>query len=451
MIAAAAASLIRPVDIDEPLRRAARALMNEPVRPALRVLRAGSLVAAGILLLVARDAVIALIFTVAGLYLIFLGITALLWLVYRPRAARAGDAAPRVARRRVLPAAALAVLLIAGVGSAFLASGGATTEAPASGPCNGDVELCDRALPDVALAATHNSMSVPLPGWYAAEQDVSIPQQLRDGVRGLLIDAHYADRLGNGRLRTDVENLKLVEIARQDGVSQDTIDAALRLRARAGFKGEGERGMYLCHTFCELGGTPLESALEDVHDFLAANPGEVMVIVNEDYVTPADYVGAVRSAGLERLAYKGPTAGRWPTLRRMIDTDQRVLFLAENHAGAAPWYHPAYDAILQETPYAFSKVAQLTDPALVPASCAPNRGPESAPLFLVNNWISTDPVPLPSNAAAVNAYEPLLARLRACARIRGRMPNLVAVNFERRGDVQGAVDTLNGLGRPGDR
>ena len=45
------------------------------------------------------------------------------------------------------------------------------------------------------LPATHNSMSVPLPGWYSAEQDKPIADQLADGVRGLLIDTHYADRL----------------------------------------------------------------------------------------------------------------------------------------------------------------------------------------------------------------------------------------------------------------
>ena len=46
----------------------------------------------------------------------------------------------------------------------------------------------------------------------------------------------------------------------------------------------------------------------------------------------------------------------------------------------------------------------------------------------------------------MNAYRPLMARLRECERIRGRMANLVAVDFERRGDVLRAVDTLNGVG-----
>jgi hypothetical protein len=338
----------------------------------------------------------------------------------------------------------LATGLIAAAIAVFVGSGGTTTAAPAAGPCNGHQALCDRPLPEVALAATHNSMSATLPGWFAAMQDGSIADQLRFGIHGLLIDTHYADKLPDGRLRTYFgPDAKVKELARQDGVSPSAVDAALRTRERLGFQGEGERGMYLCHTFCELGGTSLSDALRDIHDFLIANPGEVLVIINQDYVTPQDFVGAVRDAGLEKLAYRGPTSGRWPTLRQMIDSNQRVLFLAENNPGAAPWYHSAYDAITQETPYSFSRPQQLIGEAGLAATCRENRGPASAPLFLVNHWVTTDPAPLPSHASQVNAYKPLMARLRECERIRKHLPNLVAVNFYRRGDLLRAVDTLN--------
>ena len=45
----------------------------------------------------------------------------------------------------------------------------------------------------------------------------------------------------------------------------------------------------------------------------------------------------------------------------------------------------------------------------------------------------------------VNAYRPLLRRARECQRIRGLLPNLLAVDFYREGDVFGVADTLNGL------
>jgi hypothetical protein len=228
-------------------------------------------------------------------------------------------------------------------------------------------------------------------------------------------------------------------------VNPDAVDAALRIRERLGFAGEGERGMYLCHTFCELGGTRLDSVLDDLRDFLVANPNEVLVVVNQDYVTPADFVAAVEEAGLEELAYRGPVGADGLTLREMIDRGRRVLFLAENRAGAAPWYRLTYESLTQETRFSFTRPAQLTEPAELPASCEPNRGPAGAPLFLVNHWVTTDPVPRPSNAEKVNAYEALLRRTRECQRLRSHLPNLVAVDFYRRGDLFRVTDTLNRL------
>jgi hypothetical protein len=46
----------------------------------------------------------------------------------------------------------------------------------------------------------------------------------------------------------------------------------------------------------------------------------------------------------------------------------------------------------------------------------------------------------------VNAYDALLRRARDCERVRGQLPNLLAVDFYRRGDVFAVVDELNGVG-----
>ena len=301
-------------------------------------------------------------------------------------------------------------------------------------------------LDEVVLPATHNSMSAPLKGWFSSEQDRSIAGQLEDGIRGLLLDTHYGDDLGGGRVRTYLPDKQALDLIKdQDGVSDQSFDAALRIRERIGFKGKGTRRIYLCHTLCELGATPLATALDDVHDFLVTHPDEVVVIVNQDYVTPRDFTGAVDEAGLAPYAFTPPAGGDWPTLREMIRAGHRLVLLAENQTGAAPWYQPVYERLTQETSYTFPRASLLTAKAALAASCKANRGPPSAPLFLVNHWVSTDPVPKPSDAAKVNAYRPLLARARACERIRHHLPNLLAVNFYKRGDLFRVVGALNGV------
>ena len=178
-----------------------------------------------------------------------------------------------------------------------------------------------------------------------------------------MIDTHYGDLLPNGKVRTYFgSHAELEKRAQVDGVSPAAVDAALRIRERLGFSGEGKRGMYLCHSFCELGATRLDSVLDDLRAFLVANPGAVVVVINQDYVKPKDFVEAVRDADLEELVYKGPVAARWDTLREMVDSNQRLVLMAENNAGGAPWYHPAYESITEETPYAFKKVAAAHEP-----------------------------------------------------------------------------------------
>jgi len=442
VVAAAATSLLRPVEIEPALQRVRRWIATEPSSPLRRALRGIALIAAGALVVARPGAALELVATLAGVYLVYAGTQVLLRLVYRPPQPDAPRRRRRTARR--VAVAGIAALAVVGAWTAFAASGGTSEAAPAIAGCNGHRELCDVPLDRVVLPATHNAMSAPGPGWFSSQQDAGIAEQLDDGIRGLLIDTHYGDRLRNGRVRTDLGDAP-GRGAGEDAVSDEAFAAALRIRERLGFSGEGERGMYLCHSFCELGATPLADALGAIHDFLVTHPGEVLVVVNQDYVTPRDFVGAVEDAGLTDLVYAPPASGEWPTLGELIRADRRLVILAENEAGAAPWYQLVYERLTEETPFSFREPAQLTDPAGLAATCEPNRGPAGAPLFLVNHWITTDPAPRPSNAAVVNAREPLLRRVRECARTRDHVPNLLAVDFYRRGDLLAVVDELNGV------
>ena len=69
---------------------------------------------------------------------------------------------------------------------------------------------------------------------------------------------------------------------------------------------------YLCHATCLWGSVRLVEELGRVRDFLAANPREVMLFVNEAYITPADFAEAVEQSGLIDFVYKGSTTGHGP-------------------------------------------------------------------------------------------------------------------------------------------
>jgi hypothetical protein len=156
-------------------------------------------------------------------------------------------------------------------------------------------------------------------------------------------------------------------------------------------------------------------------------------------VTPQDIERCFKVSGLIDFVYRGPVTPPWPTLREMVETDQRVLVMAENNSAGVAWYHPAFD-VLQETPYTFKDPSEFSN--------RPNRGGTSGSLVLMNHWIESVPAPKPSNAAIVNAREALLARLRAFKRERGRLPNLLAVDFYATGDLISLVREIN-EGPPG--
>ena len=406
------------------------------------VARALLAVVAGVAIVLEPEATLTVLVTVAGLVLVGAGVRVLVQAAHasaagaRDRGRRVTGALLRASGPSLAGAAVVAatVLLVTGAGD------GKAVVTPSS--CDGAPALCDRPLQDVALAATHNSMgSTTIKSWLFAQQDGTIRNQLDDGIRGLLIDSYYGFAVKGG-VRTDLTSLPKREVAVRE-IGEDAVAAAERIRARLGTSDLGPRQIFLCHGFCELGAITLSSALTDLHSFLVTHPDAVVVIINQDEgVAPADIEGAFERAGLLEFVYRGPLAS-FPTLRSMIDSGQRLVVLAENDAGDSPWYRLAYAQALQETPFRFTNAEELTKPSRLAESCRANRGPATAPLFLLNHWIDTSPLPRPSLAAQVNSRVALLRRAEACERVRHHTLNLVAVDFYRQGDVLGAVNALN--------
>ncbi len=311
------------------------------------------------------------------------------------------------------------VLLIATLG---LVAAAPSVSSAAERPCNGSVDLCGRTLDQVVLPGTHNSMNAAEPNpngsnWALPNQLYSIPNQLQRGARVFLIDTYYGERQSNGTVV---------------GMSKSAGEAA-------------GAETFMCHFNCSLGYVGLAGELGRIKDFLAANPREVAVFVNEDYIAPQDFAKAVNESGLLPYVYQG-SAIRYPTLGEMIDSNQRVVMFAQSDAGTVPWYHLGYDGPIMETPYDFDDPAQITDPARLHDSCAPNRGSEGSPLFLMNHWVlKNGVVPEQSSATIDNTQQAIVNRARACEQRRGKLPNLLAVDFYGIGDASGAARELNGV------
>jgi hypothetical protein len=280
-----------------------------------------------------------------------------------------------------------------GAGSSVDASGDAgllepdsgAADIPAAPECNGHASLCARRYDEVAFVATHNAMSNAEDGWILPNQQFGIAQQLDDGVRAFLIDTYLFD---------------------------------------------GQPA--LCHAICEAGTKPLADALGELREFLNQHPREVVSLLVEDHLSATDFEAVVVASELLPLVYTHRD-GAWPTLGEMIETNRRLVVMAEFSGPPPDWYHPMWELAF-DTPYTFASVEDFT--------CELNRGSAGNSLFLLNHWLS-DPVSLPEFGPVANAYPVLSARARACTAAHGRIPNFVAVDFYADGDVFRVVDELN--------
>jgi hypothetical protein len=436
VLALAAASILRPVVLVPLLRQVGERVRRTPERPWPRAARAVAAIAIGALAIVAPLTIVRILVVSGGLLLVVAGTGELLRLV-------GGPAAPQVRVRRGVPRS----VRIAGMSAALIAALAVTAFAVGGDPdpvrvgrCNGDAALCDRTLDQVAFLGTHNSMAADgEPGWLFAAQDAGIEAQLREGVRALLIDTHYGFATPRG-VATDIARASKSREKIASEVGERFVDTAERLRTRIGFTGNEKREVFLCHAFCEVGATPAREALEGVHEFLLAHPEEVLILSIEDDTDSADTAKLIRDSGLIREVYRGPAKPPWPTLRDMIERDERVLVLVENDPSAEPWMHKQAD-VAQETPYRFNTVAELA----APTTCEPNRGGTAGSLLLVNHWVDTSPAPRKTIAREVNAPAFLRPRLERCERERKLLPNIVAVDFYRQGNV---LATIKGLNQP---
>jgi len=325
------------------------------------------------------------------------------------------DGARSLPRRWLVPAGVASIVAVA---AGLALTIGSTESSAAATGCNGHAELCERRIDEVVFAGSHNAMSSNDLGWDLAMQDGDMVAQLDHGVRALLIDALYWDAAGTVEGGDDPAAAAVIEAALSDDVPKP--------------------GTWLCHGFCALGATDLTAGLAGVNSWLDANPREVLLIVVQDEIDPDDLEAAFADSGLLAKVHIHDVEGDapWPTLGDLIGADERILVWAENGGAPGAWIQNGYADTFTETPFTFALRSDF--------SCAPNRGGEDNPLFLVNHWLTTG-IPVREAAEAINGRDALLDRVLACEAERGQQPTILAVDFVETGDLVEVVDELNGV------
>ncbi|CAJ2635386.1 unnamed protein product [Trifolium pratense] len=258
---------------------------------------------------------------------------------------------------------------------------------------------------------THNAFSIvdspPLPGVQRLtfyNQEDSVTNQLRNGVRGLMLDMY------------DFEN-----------------------------------DIWLCHSFqgkC-FNFTAFQLAintLKEVEAFLTQNPTEIVTIIIEDYVhTPKGLTNLFTRAGLDKYWFpvsKMPKKGDdWPTVTEMVQANHRlIVFTSDASKEAAEGIAYQWKHMVEN---------ESGDPGVQKGSC-PHRkeskalNSKSSSLFLMN-YFPTYPVQADS---CKEHSAPLAEMVNTCYKAAGNVvPNFIAVNFYMRSDGGGVfdiVDKMNG-------
>ncbi len=239
---------------------------------------------------------------------------------------------------------------------------------------------------DFVWVTAHNAMSTAADQWIAPNQNRSMTDQLRAGVRGLMLDVH-----------------------------------------------ESEEGPVLYHGKSWAGSRPFVDGLVEIRSFLESDPNAIVTLILENYVTGEALTAAFEEAGMASLLHTQKKNHSWPSLGAMQRSGKRLVVLTEKGQGEAPWLLPLWEWCW-DTHWSAKTLEDFTS--------KPHRGAVDHDLFILNHFL-TNPLASQALARQANAPSVLARRLLNCHGEHGRWPSFLTVDFEDEGAAHDIAASLN--------
>ena len=260
---------------------------------------------------------------------------------------------------------------------------------------NSALKLLPKKYDEVCFLMTHNAMNSSEKGFTIPNQTHSITNQLKNGVRGLMIDTY-----------------------------------------------DGTDGVALTyHGAAALGQEKLVDVLQEVKTFLSDNTNDVVTIIFQNDGSNLQLEKAIDSIGLNTMTFIHTNGVAWPTLQKMVDNNQRlVLFVESNKQPRANYLMHAWSTVF-DTPYDYTNTSQFSSNI--------NRGGSgSKELYLVNHWLQKELLPgvnVPDITLApqANARSIIGKRVQDCFNDNSHFINFLGVDFYEVGDAKAVVDSIN--------
>ncbi len=262
-------------------------------------------------------------------------------------------------------------------------------------PQQSSPDILHKKYNEVCFLMTHNAMNNTERGFTTPNQTHSVTHQLKNGVRGLMIDTY-----------------------------------------------DGSNGIALTyHAVPAFGQEKLVDVLQEIKTFLLDNNKEVITIIFENNGSNVQLEKAIDSIGLNNMTFIHQNGDEWPILQTMVDSSQRlVLFVETNNLPRANYLMHAWSTIF-DTKFTYTNINQF--------DAAVNRGGGgSKELYLINHWLQREILPsvtLPDSTLApqANVRSVVSKRVQNCAAANSHLINFLGVDFYHIGDAKVVVDSIN--------